>query len=303
MNVLDQIERDQSRESRGQRGFSMVEMLIVVTLIMLMAAFALPNIRGYLQLAKVKGGARAVADEMQRARTLALKKNVNNGMVFYIVDNKTFGYYAEDTHDLETGQRNLLKANYAGAVAAEAAGPVRRLPDPVQFVENGAGRLPASIVSGARAIPTPPRARSRRAPSPPPWTAARGRLLLRGGRQPNRVLTLEDTVTGVDRSPSISSHRRTGASWPAIDGHRSNMKDPRIGPSPGARPASPWSEPWSPSSCWCSASSGSRTSHRRDLDHTAANHKTAATAVGSEVDRSAARHPVRRATVGPRAGR
>jgi Tfp pilus assembly protein FimT len=119
----------------------------VVTLIILMAAFALPNIRGYLQLAKIKAGARGVVDEMQRARTLALKKNVNNGMVFYIASTTEYGYYAEDTHNTETGQRNFEKASYTSAEEADgdenavAAPATMTLPSPIEFVPGGTGRF------------------------------------------------------------------------------------------------------------------------------------------------------------------
>lgn len=80
-------------------GFSIVELVVVVGIIVVMSAVALPNIAGYLRHAKVRGASQEVAGELQRARNKAIVKNVNvgngprgGGVVFAVLDANTYRF-------------------------------------------------------------------------------------------------------------------------------------------------------------------------------------------------------------------
>ena len=64
------------------RGFTLVELLVVVAIIAIMAAISLPFIVGYLRHYKIRGASQEVAKEIQAARGKAISKNVNFGVVF-----------------------------------------------------------------------------------------------------------------------------------------------------------------------------------------------------------------------------
>jgi prepilin-type N-terminal cleavage/methylation domain-containing protein len=107
---------------RTDRGFSLVEMLIVVAIVMVMAAVALPNIGQYIRNYKIRGAAQDVAGEMQAARSKAIMGNTNAGVSFVVVDADSYRYVLEDL-----------------APADEQFGPLKDLPMGVRFVVSGVG--------------------------------------------------------------------------------------------------------------------------------------------------------------------
>lgn len=71
-----------SRCRPSQRGFSLLELLVVVGLIMLVAAVGLPNIAGYFRLYRIRTATRQVTEQLQQARTKAVMKNANLGVLW-----------------------------------------------------------------------------------------------------------------------------------------------------------------------------------------------------------------------------
>ena len=110
-----------------EHGFSLVEMLVVVAIVAVMAAVALPNISGYIRNYKVKGASRDVSGELVASRSKAIMSNTNNGVFFVAVD--------EDSY------RWIMADNPAG----EELGPLRDLPGGVVFVASAQAASGATI--------------------------------------------------------------------------------------------------------------------------------------------------------------
>lgn len=66
------------------RGFTLLELLVVMAIIAILTAMSVPAISGYLKGAKLKGGTRQVASALRQARTLAITKRKNYMVVFAI---------------------------------------------------------------------------------------------------------------------------------------------------------------------------------------------------------------------------
>jgi type II secretory pathway pseudopilin PulG len=71
-------------------------MLIVVVIVAIMAAVALPNIGQYLKNYRIKGAAQLVAGELSAARSKAIMSNTNNGVSFVVLDRDHFRSVQED---------------------------------------------------------------------------------------------------------------------------------------------------------------------------------------------------------------
>jgi prepilin-type N-terminal cleavage/methylation domain-containing protein len=65
----------------GQRGFSVIEMVVVLLIIAIFAAFVVPQIMSYMRMYKLGVGGRNVATALQRARYLATSNNTLAGVL------------------------------------------------------------------------------------------------------------------------------------------------------------------------------------------------------------------------------
>ncbi|HVO09610.1 MAG TPA: prepilin-type N-terminal cleavage/methylation domain-containing protein [Vicinamibacteria bacterium] len=74
--------RHPSPDRRPEHGFSLVELLVVAGIIAVMAAVAIPSIGQYIRNYKIRGAAQQVADQIQTARSKAIMKNVQLGVLW-----------------------------------------------------------------------------------------------------------------------------------------------------------------------------------------------------------------------------
>ena len=105
----------------GQAGMSLIELLIVVAVIAAMAAVGLPAIGRYFRNFQIRSAAREVATEIQTARTKAIMKNVNWGVLFVTLSPTTYRYVIED----DPANPAIRSTNILG--------PIRTLPGDVVF--------------------------------------------------------------------------------------------------------------------------------------------------------------------------
>jgi prepilin-type N-terminal cleavage/methylation domain-containing protein len=116
------------RHRTDAAGFTIIEILIVVGIIAVMAAVGLPAIGRYFRNYQIRNAAREVATEIQTARTKAIMKNVNWGVLFVTLSPTTYRYIIEDD-----------PANPAmRSMSPNLMGPIRQLPVGVVFGNSGA---------------------------------------------------------------------------------------------------------------------------------------------------------------------
>ncbi len=128
------------------RGFSLVELLLVVGIIGAISALAIPLVVNWMNYYTLQSGRRAVAGEFQEARIQAIMKNANKGVTLFVVDANSYRFVNNDT---------------------SVAGPLRDLPNGVVFDSTGLtggastnglrfSRLGAACAQGVGTCPVDP---------------------------------------------------------------------------------------------------------------------------------------------------
>jgi prepilin-type N-terminal cleavage/methylation domain-containing protein len=120
-------------------GFSLVELLVVVGIIGAMAAVGLPAIGRYIRNFRIKGATQQVATEINVARSKAIMKNVNLGVLFAVVSDTQYRWVIEDDQNPTDG---TTWSSYGaedwstlttGALVTAQAGTLQSLPTNVFF--------------------------------------------------------------------------------------------------------------------------------------------------------------------------
>ena len=131
-----------------QAGFSLIEVMTVVTIIGILAAISFPAISSYVRNYQIQGGAQQVTSEVQLARTKAIMRNVNRAAVFMVLPDANpanpptrFQWLMPDQSILKVTDPRLPAGGFrnVGDLQADPAqvGPIHILPQGLQFVANG----------------------------------------------------------------------------------------------------------------------------------------------------------------------
>ena len=138
----------------------MVELLVVMAIMALIAAVALPNIANYFRNYKIRGAVQSVGGEITAARNKAIMKNVNFGVVFLIENDadgrpRRYQYMIEDDQlpprlSVPMRPTDVLPPSVAAEVRQAQLGPMRELPQGVEF---GTG-CTAPTAQGGPFVPT-----------------------------------------------------------------------------------------------------------------------------------------------------
>jgi prepilin-type N-terminal cleavage/methylation domain-containing protein len=148
INKEASLKTDQERFKRTQRGFSVVELLVVATIITILAAIAVVNILPLMKQSKANTAQELVLGEMRNAHERA----INERRIY------RFTFVPPRTIQLEVGTPANLFARVTGSAAAfsQAQSPIL-LPQTFQFVALGgiptaAASVPDGFGTGATAI-------------------------------------------------------------------------------------------------------------------------------------------------------
>jgi len=100
---------------RRQAGFTMAELMIVIVIIAILSAIAVPSIINWLPNYRLKSAARDLFSNMQKARMQAVKENGDIVMMFDAGTNPGFYYFDTDNNNAYTAGENRIDFSAYGS--------------------------------------------------------------------------------------------------------------------------------------------------------------------------------------------
>ena len=111
----------------GKRGFTLVEMMIVIAVLAIIAAIAAPNFQTYMAQRRLNGAARLVMTDLMDARMKAVSEN-NQFKVFFLDTHQYKVLDDENNNGTEdTGETSVTKdiqSDYPGVTLSASAHPI-----------------------------------------------------------------------------------------------------------------------------------------------------------------------------------
>jgi type II secretory pathway pseudopilin PulG len=113
--------RSSMQKKSGEAGFSLVELLTVVTIIIVISAMAAPSIMNSLRMVRLRGSASSMVTLFEQARQLAVRNN--RGYVVLPVVNGGRSYWYIDLNNNQVMDANEPRVILSPSVSAAAAPP------------------------------------------------------------------------------------------------------------------------------------------------------------------------------------
>jgi prepilin-type N-terminal cleavage/methylation domain-containing protein len=99
-----------SKATKPPPGFSLVEIMIVITIIVIVSAASIPLGLNFVKQYKITGAAQGIAAEIQRARAQAVKRNSGKGILL------NFNYPQAASYQFTSLDPDPMTGNWDGAV-------------------------------------------------------------------------------------------------------------------------------------------------------------------------------------------
>src|SRR5512140_2412451 len=143
--------RERHAGAPSESGFSLIEMMVVVGIILVLSAMAFPAIGRTFRLYRIREAQDQVVANVQAARLKAISKNVNRG-VSIVVEPPAAGlpatrYWIQVEDDLSTAHTRDPQTLDFTAAPNVVQSTAATLPEGVQFATSAA-ECPATTVTG-----------------------------------------------------------------------------------------------------------------------------------------------------------
>jgi len=212
----------ESPKKSSRAGFSLIELLVVLGIIGVSAAIAVPNVISYLRTYRIRSAAQELATNINAARTRAILKSGNYGVDFVVQDETTYWVHNEDLQQGSAGATDAARTQGDKQeldFAAPDAGQSTRfvLTDPIRFAttaaecNSAAGFVPNATGFrftrlGGRCAPTT----GTSGPCPEMPLASAGATVVASGTtgNPGSMLCLRDPRTGLAWRVRVSTGGR-----------------------------------------------------------------------------------------------
>jgi len=134
-------EKDGAVIAPPRRGFTTLELLVVISILLFLAAIAFPNLSGWAKNQRLKGVARDLMSHFQFARLEAIKRSTTIALAFNPGAGEAGNYtvFVDDGGGDETLAGNLIQDNAAEATLRRAIMPVGVTLECTIFVDDKAG--------------------------------------------------------------------------------------------------------------------------------------------------------------------
>jgi type II secretory pathway pseudopilin PulG len=130
------MRRCRSERFPSEGGFSLVELIIVMGIIVVMAAVILPPLASYMKMYQIRGATQQLAGDLSTSRMRAISKNVNLGVIVAVLSSNQYRIVTEDDLNLQVSPnwRSIATEDWPTVLSMPAqVGPIQSLPTGVQF--------------------------------------------------------------------------------------------------------------------------------------------------------------------------